>query len=104
MRRSGRGRPSPMRRAIDQIRRLAPSIRPPMLPVVSRTNATSTRGGAADTAAGTAARAGAAERTGIARAARALIPERMGYLLPLVTRAGAPLFPASAAAAAPPLR
>src|SRR5438445_4803491 len=49
MRRSGRGRPSPMRRAIDQILRLAPSIRPPMLPVVSRTKATSTRGAAART-------------------------------------------------------
>src|SRR6266536_991972 len=44
MRRSGRGRPSPMRRAMDQMRRLAPSMSPPMLPVVSSTNATSTRG------------------------------------------------------------
>src|SRR6266702_4923917 len=47
MRTSGRGRPSSMRRAIDQILRLAPSIRPPMLPVVSRTKATSTRGAVA---------------------------------------------------------
>src|SRR5258706_3364092 len=47
MRRSGRGRPSPMRRAIDQILRFAPSMRPPMLPVVSRTKATSTRGAVA---------------------------------------------------------
>src|SRR5882672_3949404 len=36
-----------MRRAIDQILRFAPSMRPPMLPVVSRTKATSTRGAAA---------------------------------------------------------
>jgi hypothetical protein len=43
----GRGRPSPMRRAMDQMRRLAPSMRPPMLPVVSSTKATSTRGPAA---------------------------------------------------------
>src|SRR6266545_370366 len=72
MRRSGRGRPSPMRRAIDQILRLAPSIRPPMLPVVSRTKATSTRGAAARTTGVTAVtRADALGRSaGTAGAAR----------------------------------
>src|SRR5881296_3734988 len=60
MRRSGRGRPSPTRRAIDQILRLAPSIRPPMLPVVSSTKATSTRGAATRTAGVTAVTRGGA--------------------------------------------
>src|SRR5688572_13347459 len=46
-----------MRRAMDQIRLLAPSMRPPMLPVVSSTKATSTRGAASFVAtAGAAAR------------------------------------------------
>src|SRR5688572_6153983 len=76
MRRSGRGVPSPMRRAMDQIRRLAPSISPPMLPVVSSTKATSTRGAAAG-------RAGAARaveaRTAASRAdGMAFIPPGPG--------------------------
>src|SRR6185503_20932551 len=42
---------------MDQIRLLAPSMRPPMLPVVSNTNVTSTRGaGAFAATAGAAAR------------------------------------------------
>src|SRR3954463_16523691 len=46
MRRSGRGWPVAMNCEIDQILRLAPSMRPDMEPVVSSAKTTSTRGGA----------------------------------------------------------
>src|SRR5215210_281022 len=46
MRRSGRGWPVAMYCEIDQILRLAPSMRPDIEPVVSSANTTSTRGGA----------------------------------------------------------
>src|SRR3954454_67911 len=66
MRMSASGLESTIAVAIDQILRLAPSIRPPIEPVVSSTNATSTVGfaRACDSPAqsGRAARANASER------------------------------------------
>src|SRR6478736_1225988 len=67
MRISASGLLSTIAVAIDQILRLAPSIRPPIEPVVSRTNATSTVGfaNACDSPAdrGRVARANASERS-----------------------------------------
>src|SRR6185295_13326266 len=88
MRMSASGLESTMAVAIDQILRLAPSIRPPIEPVVSSTNATSTAGLAiaddspADRGRAARARAKAdVAMRGIVDLLQCLVPRKQGSLL-----------------------